>query len=86
MPEAYSLDLRERVARFVEGGRSCRAAAALFSVSAIRHTSLPPDQPGKILNALATASDTITLAKFTGKSDTYLWFIVHATQFLKSGG
>ena len=33
MPGAYSLDLRERVARFVEGGRSCRAAAALFSVS-----------------------------------------------------
>src|ERR1700682_3431445 len=33
MPEAYSLDLRERVARFVEGGRSCRAAAAHFSVS-----------------------------------------------------
>ena len=33
MPEAYSLDLRELVARFVEGGRSCRAAAALFSVS-----------------------------------------------------
>ena len=33
MPEAYSLDLRERVARFVEGGRSCHAAAALFSES-----------------------------------------------------
>src|ERR1700730_12765764 len=33
MAEAYSLDLRERVARFVEGGRSCRAAAALLSVS-----------------------------------------------------
>ena len=33
MPEAYSLDLRERVARFVEGGRSYHAAAALFSVS-----------------------------------------------------
>src|ERR1700704_2232402 len=33
MPQAYSLDLRERVARFVEGGRSCHAAAALFSVS-----------------------------------------------------
>ncbi len=33
MPQAYSLDLRQRVARFVEGGRSCRAAAALFSVS-----------------------------------------------------
>jgi len=33
MPEAYSRDLRERVARFVEGGRSCHAAAAHFSVS-----------------------------------------------------
>jgi len=33
MPEAYSRDLRGRVARFVEGGRSCHAAAALFSVS-----------------------------------------------------
>jgi len=33
MPEAYSLDLRERVAHFVETGRSCHAAAAHFSVS-----------------------------------------------------
>ena len=33
MPKAYSLDLRQRVARFVEGGRSCHAAAAYFSVS-----------------------------------------------------
>lgn len=33
MPRAYSLDLRERVACFVAGGRSCRAAAAHFSVS-----------------------------------------------------
>ena len=33
MPKAYSLDLRQRVARFVEGGRSCHAAAAHFSVS-----------------------------------------------------
>ncbi|MGH6830244.1 MAG: helix-turn-helix domain-containing protein, partial [Methylocella sp.] len=33
MPKAYSLDLRERVARFVEGGRSCHAAAAHFRVS-----------------------------------------------------
>jgi transposase len=32
MPEAYSLDLRERVARFVEAGRSCHAAAAHFSM------------------------------------------------------
>ncbi len=33
MPKAYSLDLRERVASFVEGGRSCHAASAYFSVS-----------------------------------------------------
>src|SRR5262249_4977825 len=33
MPKAYSLDLRERVARFVEAGQSCHAAAAHFSVS-----------------------------------------------------
>ncbi len=34
MPKAYSLDLRERVARFVEEGHSRHAAAALFGVSA----------------------------------------------------
>ena len=33
MPKAYSLDLRERIARFVKGGRSCHAAAAHFGVS-----------------------------------------------------
>lgn len=33
MPKAYSLDLRERVVRFVEAGHSCRAAAAHFAVS-----------------------------------------------------
>jgi transposase len=33
MPKAYSLDLRERVVRFVEGGRSRHAAAAHFQVS-----------------------------------------------------
>ncbi len=33
MPKAYSLDLRERVARVVEAGRSCHAAAAHFTVS-----------------------------------------------------
>jgi transposase len=33
MPKAHSLDLRERVAPFVEAGRSCHAAAAHFSVS-----------------------------------------------------
>jgi len=33
MPKAYSLDLRERVARMVDGGHSRRAAAAHFGVS-----------------------------------------------------
>jgi transposase len=33
MPKAYSLDLRERAAEFVAGGRSCHAAAAHFRVS-----------------------------------------------------
>lgn len=33
MPKAYSLDLRERVARLVDGGHSRRAAAAHFGVS-----------------------------------------------------
>ena len=33
MPKAYSLDLRERVVRFVEAGRSCHAAAAHFCVA-----------------------------------------------------
>ena len=26
------------------------------------------------------------MPKFTGKSDAYLWFVVHATQFLRNGG
>ena len=33
MPQPYSLDLRERVVRFVSSGRSRRAAAAHFEVS-----------------------------------------------------
>lgn len=33
MPKAYSLDLRERVARFVDGGHSRHAGAARFNVS-----------------------------------------------------
>jgi transposase len=33
MPQPYSLDLRERVVRFVRSGRSRRAAAAHFEVS-----------------------------------------------------
>jgi transposase len=33
MPKAYSLDLRERVVRFVQAGHSRHAAAAHFAVS-----------------------------------------------------
>jgi hypothetical protein len=33
MPKPYSLDLRERVFRYVDEGHSCRAAAAHFRVS-----------------------------------------------------
>jgi transposase len=33
MPKAYSLDLRERIVWFVDGGYSRRAAAARFGVS-----------------------------------------------------
>ena len=33
MPRPYSLDLRERVVAAVEGGSTCRAAAARFGVS-----------------------------------------------------
>ncbi len=40
----------------------------------------------KIINAVATSKQSVTIPKFTGKSDAYLWFIVHATQFLKNGG
>lgn len=39
-----------------------------------------------ILNAIATAEENITYPKFSGKSDEYLWFIVHATRFLATGG
>ncbi len=33
MPKAYSIDLRERVAGYVQAGHSCNAAAARFNVS-----------------------------------------------------
>lgn len=43
------------------------------------------NQP-KIINALATLPRSIALPKFSGKSDAYVWFIVHATQFLANSG
>jgi len=50
MPKAYSLDLRERVARFVDSGRSRRAASAHLNVPVsfvvnLRTGSLEP-KPG----------------------------------------
>jgi hypothetical protein len=46
MTKAYSLDLRERIARFVDSGQSRHAAAAHFGVSvsfqAYVETQLPP--------------------------------------------
>jgi type I restriction-modification system DNA methylase subunit len=38
-----------------------------------------------IINALASDAELV-LPKFSGKSDAYLWFIVHATRFLRQGG
>ncbi len=40
----------------------------------------------KIVTCMAMMPSQIVLPKFSGKSDAYLWFIVHATQFLKQGG
>jgi hypothetical protein len=39
-----------------------------------------------VVKALATLPEPITLPRFSGKSDAYVWFIVQATQFLKEGG
>lgn len=39
----------------------------------------------QIVNALVR-DENLALPKFSGKSDAYLWFIVHATAFLKQGG
>jgi hypothetical protein len=52
----------------------------------ISYRRLSDQNQNKIVNALATANQAIRLPKFTGKSDAYLWFMVHATQFLRQGG
>jgi hypothetical protein len=39
-----------------------------------------------ILGALTHPASDLALPKFSGKSDAYVWFIVHATQFLGTGG
>jgi hypothetical protein len=39
-----------------------------------------------VLNALAQCSTAVVLPKFSGKSDAYVWFLAHGTQFLREGG
>ena len=79
MPKAYSLDLRERVARFVERGRSCHVAAAHFSVSvsfvvrlmkAIRATgSLAPKPSGGRRHAKLDPHRAFLIARIEEKPD-----------------
>ena len=79
MPKAYSLDLRERVARFVEAGRSCHAAAAHFRVSvsfAVRLMkafrtagSLKPKPSGGRRHAKLDPHKAFLLARIDEKAD-----------------
>jgi transposase len=79
MPKAYSLDLRERVARFVTGGRSCHAAAAHFRVSvsfAVRLMrcfrtagSLAPKPSGGRRHAKLDPHKAFLIARIEEKSD-----------------
>jgi transposase len=79
MPKAYSLDLRERVASFVEAGRSCHSAAAHFSVSvsfvvrlmrAFRTTgSLTPKPSGGRRHAKLDLHRAFLIARIEEKAD-----------------
>jgi transposase len=79
MPRAYSLDLRERVVRFVEAGRSCHAAATHFSVSvsfivrlmrAFRTTgSLAPKPSGGRRHAKLDPHRAFLIARIEEKAD-----------------
>ena len=79
MPKAYSLDLRERVARFVGSGRSRHAAAAHFKVSvsfvvnlmkAYRMTgSLEPKPGGGRRHAKLDPHRAFLLARIAEKAD-----------------
>lgn len=40
----------------------------------------------KILRALAASVSELRFPRFSGKSDSYIWFLAHATRFLKDGG
>ena len=79
MPKSYSLDLRERVVRVVEAGRSCHAAAAQFSVSvsfvvrlmkAVRATgSLAPKPSGGRRHAKLDPHRAFLIARIEEKAD-----------------
>jgi len=80
MPRAYSLDLRDRVVRFVEAGRSCHAAAAHFCVSVSFAVRLMrafliarieekagitmPELPAELAAATGTKADPASLSRF----------------------
>src|SRR5580693_317120 len=79
MPRPYSLDLRERVVRFVEEGHSRRAAAAHFKVSVSfvvnlvaafrRRGSLAPKPSGGRRHAKLNAHRTFLLAQAAERPD-----------------
>ena len=79
MPRAYSLDLRERVARFVEAGHSRHAAAAHFATSVsfvvnlmkAYHTTgrLDPKASGGRRHAKLEAHRGFLLARISEKND-----------------
>jgi transposase len=79
MPKPYSLDLRERVFRYVDEGHSCRAAAAHFRVSvsfvvnlmkAFRmRGSLAPKPSGGRRHAKLEPHRAFLLEKVTEKAD-----------------
>jgi transposase len=79
MPRPYSLDLRERVVRFVEEGHSRRAAAAHFKVSVSfvvnlvaafrRRGSLAPKPSGGRRHAKLNAHRTFLLAQVAERAD-----------------
>ena len=79
MPKPYSLDLRERVFRYVDEGHSCRAAAAHFQVSvsfvvnlarAFRvRGSLAPKPSGGRRHAKLEPHRTFLLEKLAEKAD-----------------
>lgn len=80
MPKAFSIDLRERIARFVNAGHSCHAAARHFGVSvscvvklmaAYRATgSLKPKPGGGRRHSKLEPHRAFLLARVAEKDDT----------------